>query len=319
MKKIIYSVLGLALLFTSCEDQLIQEPNTNKVANGFYTNETELEEAINAAYASLQFSGNYDLGMPAIGEIPGEDAYDETPANDGGRYGEIDQYSVIPQNSIIGDIWKHSYQGIQRANIVLNRIEEIPYQNESVKNSRHGEMLFIRALLYFNLVRVYGDVPLVIDEVNNPQDFFGQARTSKNEVYEQIILDLNTAIDLLPVRNEANKMRVVKTAGQALLGKVELTLGNYSEAKTQLLSVVNSGIHELVPVSDVFDVENELNREIIFAVQFASGINGNSEGTNAYKMFNPTGRIEGNMTGTKGHGVLKPDFYALYSDTDARK
>ncbi|WP_405296818.1 RagB/SusD family nutrient uptake outer membrane protein [Algibacter sp. Ld11] len=319
MKKIIYTVLALTLVITSCEDQLIQEPNTNKVSEGFYTNEAELEEAINSAYAALQFSGNYDIGIPSIGEIPGEDAYDETPANDGGNYGELDQYSVIAQNSIIANIWNHSYQGIQRTNIVLNRISDISFDDENVKNSRMGEMLFIRALLHFNLVRVYGDVPLVTEEVNNPQEYFGQTRTPQSEVYNQIISDLISAIDLLPVRTQTNKMRIVKTAGQTLLGKVQLTLGNYNEAKAQLLSVVNSGSHKLLPVEDVFAADNELNDEIIFAVQFASGINGNSEGTDAYRMFNPTGRIEGNMTGTKGHGVLKPDFYTLYSENDGRK
>ncbi|MDW5290971.1 RagB/SusD family nutrient uptake outer membrane protein [Formosa sp. PL04] len=319
MKKFTFSIFTMAVLLFSCENELVQTPNTNKVADGFYTNEAEIEEAINATYATLQFSGNYDIGMPSIGEIPGEDSYDETPANDGGNYGQLDLYNVISQNSIIANVWNHSYIGIQRANIVLNRINEIEYSNEDTKKSRIGEMYFLRALFYFNLVRVYGDVPIVLDEVNNPQDYFGQTRMAEAEVYNQIKEDLLEAIQLLPVRNETNKMRVVKTAGQALLGKVELTLGNYSQAQSNLQSVVNSGIHDLVAVNDVFAADNELNGEIIFAVQFSSGINGNSEGTDAYRMFNPTGRVEGNMTGTKGHGVLKPDFYKLYEDNDSRK
>ncbi|WP_434036343.1 RagB/SusD family nutrient uptake outer membrane protein [Formosa sp. 4Alg 33] len=319
MKKLIFSIFTISVLMFSCENELIQDPNTNKVADGFYTNEAEIEEAINATYAVLQFSGNYDIGLPSVGEIPGEDSYDETPANDGGNYGQLDLYNVIAQNSIIANIWNHSYIGIQRANIVLNRIESIEYSNEDTKNSRIGEMLFLRSLFYFNLVRIYGDVPLVTEEVSNPQEYFGQTRTSETEIYDQIKLDLITAIDLLPIRNESNKIRVVKTAGQALLGKVELTLGNYAEAKSILHSVVNSGIHDLVPIAEVFASDNELNSEIIFAVQFSSGVNGNSEGTDAYRMFNPTGRVEGNMTGTKGHGVLKPSFYKLYSDNDLRK
>jgi len=319
MKKIIFSVLTVALLTTSCEQELIQQPNTNKVADGFYSNESEIEEAVNATYAALQFRGNYDLGIPSIGEIPAEDAYDETPANDGGNYGELDNNDVIPQNAIIASVWKDSYIGIQRANTVLNRIQDIEYENKDIKDSRIGEMLFIRALMYFNLVRIFGDVPLVVDEVRNPQEYFGQTRTPKEEVYSQIISDLESAIDLLADRNETNKMRVVKTAGQALLGKVELTIGNYEMARTHLLAVKNKGIHTLVTAEEVFASDNELNNEVIFAVQFASGVNGNSEGTDAYRMFNPTGRIEGNMTGTKGHGVLKADFYKLYSETDARK
>lgn len=320
MKKLIYPILGLALTFLSCEQDLIQVPETDKVTDNFYTNEAELEEAVNAVYATLQFSGAYDIALPAIGELPGEDSYDETPANDGGNYGQLDQFNVLPRNSLIGNIWTDSYKGIQRANIVLERIEPIEYLDEAVKEARVGEMKFIRALYYFNLVRIYGDVPLVLEEVQNPQEYFGQARTPKAEVYDAIKQDLADAVPILPVRNESNKGRVTKSAAQTLKGKVELTLGNYTEAETSLLKIVNSGSHGLLSdVNEIFSTDNEWNKEIIFAVNFASGINSNSEGTDAYRMFNPTGRLEGNMTGTKGHGVLKNSFYELYSGNDQRK
>src|SRR5690606_38884122 len=135
-----------------------------------------------------------------------------------GVYGQLDQFNVISQSGLIQNIWEDSYKGIQRANIVLNRIIDISYENEQTKNSRIGEMKFIRALLYFNLVRVFGDVPLVTEEVTNPQDAFGQMRTPKEEVYDQIKTDLNEAITMLPARTESNKNRVVKTAAQALMG-----------------------------------------------------------------------------------------------------
>lgn len=319
--KHIYLLLTFPLLIVfGCEDELVQYPQTTKVSDNFYSNESEMEEAVNAVYATLQYAGIYDIGMPALGEIPGEDAYDETPANDGGVYGMLDLFNVIPQSSLIQDIWQDSYIGIQRANIVLNRIQEVPFGDDATKNARIGEMKFIRALLYFNLVRAFGDVPLVTEEVKNPQDYFGQLRTISSEVYAQIKTDLSEAIDELPDRTESNKMRVVKTAAQTLMGKVELTLGNYSAAKTILLEVVNSGAHSLLTEPAlIFSSSNELNDEIIFSIQFASGINSNSEGTDAYRMFNPTGRVVGNVTGTKGHGVLKSDFYLLYDALDKRK
>ncbi|SFW20068.1 Starch-binding associating with outer membrane [Sinomicrobium oceani] len=319
MKYNIYLLMLITLWMTSCSNELEQSPNTTKVADLFYANETELEEAVQAVYATLQFTGNFNTAMPAMGELPGEDAYDETPANDGGVYGQLDDYNVIAQNGLIADIWEDHYKGIQRANIVIDRIADIPYEDDAVKNSRIGEMKFIRALYYFDLVRIFGDVPLIIEEVTDPQQYFGQERTVVNEVYTQIITDLEEAIELLPRRTEGNKMRVVKTAAETLLAKVHLTLENYTEAKALLIEVINSGDHDLRPVSEVFSPDNELNKEIIFAVQFASGINSNSEGSDAYRMFNPTGRVVGNLTGTKGHGVLKADFYTLYQDSDARK
>ncbi|OQD41882.1 RagB/SusD family nutrient uptake outer membrane protein [Croceivirga radicis] len=320
MKKLLYiTSVVMAVGLISCENELIQNPTTTKVADNFYANEAEMEEAVNAVYAALQFTGNYDTAFPAVGELPGEDAYDETPANDGGNYGMLDDYNVIPQSSLIANVWEDAFKGIQRANIVLNRISDVAYTEEATKNARIGEMLFIRALLYFNLVRTFGDVPLITDEVVNPQEYFGQERTAVADVYAQIIADLEEAEGYLPVRTESNKGRVVKTAAQALLGKVYLTRQDFQAAKTSLTKVVDANVHQLVPVSEVFSLENELNDELIFVVQFASGINSNSEGSDAYRMFNPTARQEGSMAGTKGHGVLKPEFYELYTANDTRK
>lgn len=320
MKKYIsLTIAVLALGLVSCEKELIQNPTTTKVADNFYANEAEMEEAVNAVFATLQFTGVYDTAMPAVGELPGEDAYDETPANDGGNYGMLDDFIVIPQSSLIADVWEDTYKGIQRANIVLSRIQEVEFADAALKEARTGEMLFIRALLYFNLVRTFGDVPLIVDEVENPQEYFGQPRTPIEDVYAQIISDLQTAESLLPVRNENNRGRVVKTAAQALIGKVYLTRLNYSAARESLLKVVNSSSHNLIEVDRIFSIDNELNEELIFVVQYASGINSNGEGSDAYRMFNPTGRQDGGMAGTKGHGVLKPDFFALYDGTDSRK
>lgn len=321
MKLTFYIGVCALLCTTACTKELQLYPETEKVAGNFYRNEAEIEEAVNAAYAALQKQGVYDIGMLAVGEIPGEDAYDETPANDGGVYGMLDLYNVIPQSSLIQDIWQDSYIGIQRANIVLNRIPPIAFAKEENKNSRIGEMKFVRALLYFNLVRTYGDVPLVIEEVSNPQAFFGKGRIGKDKVYAQIRTDLTEAIDLLPYRNESNKGRVFKSSAQALLGKVEMTLGNLTTAKALFEEVIkpSAGLQLLSNPAEVFSLSNELNKEILFAVQFASGVNSNSEGTDAYRMFNPTGRVEGKITGTKGHGVLKGEFYNLYAANDKRK
>ena len=320
MKRISLLLPVILLSLVGCQKDLVQLPQTTKTADNFYSNETELEEAVKGVYATLQFTGNYNTGIPAIGELPGEDAYDETPANDNGYYGQLDDVNVISQNGIIQDNWADSYTGIQRANIVLNRIQNISYKDSTVKSARIGEMKFIRALYYFNLVRIYGDVPLVTKEITNPIASFGQSRAPKADIYKQIELDLNDAIAVLPVRTTANKMRVVKTAAQTLLGKVKLTQKDYASAETLLLAVESSGVHQLLTdVTTVFPVANELNNEIIFSVQFASGLNSNTEGSDAYRMFNPTGRIVGSMTGTKGHGVLKSSFYNLYDATDKRK
>lgn len=312
------NICFVTIILFSCSNKLEQVPKTDKVSQDFYQTESEIEGAVNGVYATLQFGGNYDHGIPAIGELGGEDAYDQTPANDGGYYGQIADHHVVDDNAIISDNWEDSYKGIQRASIVLNQIEDVDFENNEKKDHRKGEVKFIRALYYFNLVRIYGDVPLVVDEVEDPLESFGQERTDKSEVYDQIIEDLSNAVDLLPKTNDDG--RADKTAAQALLGKVYFTLDKNSEAKTLFEDVVNSGEHELLSnVEDIFSVDNELNKEIIFAVQFASGLSANSEGTDAYRLFNPSDRVENGMSGTKGHGVIKADFINSFDDDDKRK
>ncbi|MEL6255605.1 MAG: RagB/SusD family nutrient uptake outer membrane protein, partial [Bacteroidota bacterium] len=224
----------------ACENDLFIDPITEKSVSNFFESEIEIEEAINGVYSTLQFRGLYNLYIPAIGEIPSDNTFDEVPANDGGRYGQLDEFTTITSNDIITDIWKDSYIGIQQTNVVLNRIEAIPFQEENIRNARIGELKFIRALLYFNLVRIYGDVPLVIEETTDPTIYFGQGRTPLIEVYSQIQKDLTESIPLLPLEAD-DPGRVIKTAAEGLLAKVKLTLADYEGAKSLLESVINSG------------------------------------------------------------------------------
>ena len=320
MKKIINKILVTGGLFcllgvTSCTKELNQQPITSKSLTNFLTTETEVEEYVNAVYGTLQLNGLYGLYLPAIGEIPSDNTFDEVPANDSGMYGQLDQFTTVASNGMLSDLWKNSYQGIQRANTVLNRIDGISYASAATKQARKGEMHFVRALLYFNMVRVFGDVPLVIKETTNPNEFFGQGRTNKDLVYAQIISDLTNAIQELPA-STTTPGKAVKTAAQSLIGKVYLTLGKFAESKAVLTDVVASGKHTLLAEpADIFALNNKNNSEIIFAVQFASGINGNSEGSSAYQQFSPSGTI----SGAKGHNLPTKSFYQLYSASDKRK
>jgi hypothetical protein len=317
MKKLflLTTLLGSTLLTSSCEDKLFQEPQTSKVLNNFLRSETEAEEYVNAVYANLQANGLYGLFLPAFTEIQSDNTYDEVPANDDGIYGQLDQFTAIPSNSLISSVWTQSYQTIQRANVVLNRIGSISYATDATRQARIGEMKFIRALLYFNLVRLYGDVPLVTQETSDPNAYFGQGRTASTQVYDQIKKDLSEAISVLPATT-SQPGRVVKTAAQALLAKVHLTLKSYSDAQTLLQTVVSSGQHTLMSnPADVFSISNENNKEILFAVQFASGVNGNTEGSTLFQQYAPSGTV----SGAKGHNLPTKSLYALYNSADKRK
>ena len=312
--KSIYFVGLTFLLFTSCSDELDIVPITEKSASNFYSTEQEIESAIAGAYAQLQDGGLYGLDIIGVGEISGEDSFEEIAANDGGRFGQLDDFSTNAGNDLVGDIWKESYIGIQRVNVVLGRIDEIDYADPSVKTARIGEMQFLRGLLYFNLVRLYGNVPLVLEETTNPSDFFGQGRTSQAEVYAQIELDLNNAIQNLPTTKSFG--RPAAGAAYALLADVLMNQGKYSDAVTNFDIIVKSNEYSLMPTTaDIFGVVNEGNPEVLFEVQFASGVNGNNEGSPAAAQFRPSGTT----ANAKGHNLPSEEFVNLFEEGDTRK
>lgn len=317
--KITYALL-ITVVIWSCESELDQNPITQRDASSFFSNETEIESAILGTYATLQYddannvAGLYNFDIIGAGEIQSDNTFDEVPANDDGRFGQLDQFTTIPGNNLVGLIWQQSYVAIQRANVVLNRIGDIPFEDEIVKNNRIGEMNFVRALMYFNLVRLYGDVPLVTLETIDPNDAFGQGRTSMTEVYSKIETDLLTAIPLLPNTNISG--RPSKGAAQALLGKIYLTLGQFGNAATQLQAVVSSGNYSLVnDVTSIFGEENEDNSEMLFVVKFTSGLNGDAEGSSAFSQYSPSGTV----ANAKGHNLPTVALYNLYDDSDLRK
>lgn len=312
--KYIAILMVAVLFFSSCSDELDLVPITERAANNFYSTEPEQETAIAGVYAQLQNGGLYGLDLIGVGEISAEDAFEEIAANDGGRFGQLDDFSTNPGNDLVGDIWRESYEGIQRVNVVLSRMDDIEYEEAALKSIRIGEMRFVRALLYYNLVRLYGDVPLVLEETVNPSDFFGQGRTAVTEVYTQIETDLNEAIQLLPV--EKGSGRPAKGAAQALLADVQMTLGNYDLAVSNLAAVVNAGTYSLAPTtSQIFGVANENNSEVVFEVQFASGVNGNTEGSPAASQFRPSGTT----ANAKGHNLPSSEFVSLYEEEDTRQ
>lgn len=308
-------VILVCLLAGACTKQLDQSPTTSKVASQFFTTQSEAEEYINAVYGTLQRVGLYGQYVPVLAEISSDNTWDQVPSNDDGYAGQLDLFTTIPSNGILSQNWSDSYVAIQRANVVLNRIGAITYQADSIKTARIGAMKFIRALIYFNLVRTFGDVPLVTKETVNTNAYFGQGRTPKDTIYTQILQDLNEAIPALqPVADQ--KGGVVKTAAEALLGKVYLTLGQYQNAISTLNKVVASGTHSLLPnTANIFSLTNENNAEIIFAVQFAAGVNGNTEGSPLQQQTSPSGF----ESGAKGHNLPTLYLYNKYSNPDLRK
>ena len=309
MKKII--LLLTQFLMFSCVDQLEINPTTEKVSNNFFRNEEEIESGILGTYAVLQGSHLYGLDLIGAGEVSGEDATEESLSNDGGRFGELETLTIAPVNDLVAGIWRESYVAIQRANTILNRITDIEFNSESTKEARIGEMKFVRGLLYFNLVRLYGDIPLVLSEVANPLKSFGQGKTSISEVYAQIEQDLSEAISELPLEKSPGRPAI--GAAQALLADVYMTQARYAEALALYETIVSSGEYQLVPsTANIFGIENEGNSEVLFEVQFATGLDGNNEGSPSFSQFRPSGTVSNG----KGHNLPSFAFVSLYDQVN---
>lgn len=318
MKKIqkIIPVLLTVFLFLSCTDDFINIPPKSEVTvENFYKTENDLEQAVTAAYAALQSDNQYRLNFLYLMEVRSDNSYyeDITQTN----VSDFDFFREATNNTVLDNTWKTCYIGIQRCNIVLNRIDAIA-MDENKKTIRKGEVKFIRALTYFNMVRMWGELPIVLEEIDNPFNSYSHTRQPVTEVYEAIINDLEEAIEALPV-NQNEIGRVTKGAALTLLGKVYLTREDWGNAIVTLKQVESIGYQILPNYAAVFDAENENNQESIFEIQFASGFDG--EGSLFMRAHTPDGNttLLSGVTAGVGFNIPTQDLFDAYSDSDLRK
>jgi hypothetical protein len=311
MKKIKNIILIIAVIFTytACENDLNTAPEDRFTTGSFYKNASDLEAAVNAAYGGLQKNGLYGFNYHILMETRTDNTFEEEPSNSGG-FGDVDLFNRVTTNGVFRKTWVDSYVTIQAANIVLNRIDAISDMDSALKEIRKGEVKFIRALVYYNLVNLYGGIPLVLEETSNPTDYFGQGRASVQEIFNQIIIDLTEASSSLPESNDIG--RANKAAALILLGKAHLTLGNALDAETALRGV--TGYPFINTYTNLFGIDNENNAGSIFEVQFQSGINGGEEGSKFASKFNSQ-----KNPGSKGNNIITQDLLDSFEAGDLRR
>lgn len=325
MRKIYLILLG-ALLFSSCgKDFLELNPISSASVNIFYKTPADIENAVIASYASLRGGGGSWTGYGGLISYYGDMHSDiaNTFLTTDSRGLTTFEITAQPGNNDghLYPFWTSSYAGILRCNIVMNRIGSVK-MDETLASQRVGEVKFIRALYYFTLVRLFGDVPLVLNEVSI-DEAYKIGRTPSSEVYKAIIQDLKDAIEVLPAKDAylAKDMgRATKGAAQALLGKVYLTIKDYANAKTYLETVITSGKYNLVAdYAKIYGPENENNIESIFEIQYKGGGTGTgSRFVNDYGPRNSAAVVVGNG---EGWGRNRPNvtMIASYEQGDARK
>jgi len=256
---------------TGCDNILTMEPHNAISSTQYFKNGNEVDQAVIGIYAKLQDMYNNQY---IFTEVRSDNTINQF--NDANRGPHpiwlIDEFTNTPSNVYMEPYWQDIYQGIQRANTVLNNIGDVQFENSDLKDQLTGEAKFLRAFYYFDLVRLFGDVPLVLDQIKSPDAAFASldSRTDVEKVYQQIIKDVKDAAGLLPqTYSSSNKGRATEGAARTLLSVIYLTRKNYSEARNELENVKNLGYALLPNYADLFNPDNKYNQEAIFDVSYA--------------------------------------------------
>ena len=299
------STLLMLLLLAGCKKEFLEKSPPDALTEvGFYNSAERAQLGVNAIYVSLQSA--WSINLYRIYDVPsGEVLLSNTVPL------EYNNFTYFPALNQIHDTWRGLYEGVYRSNLAIANIPGINMA-EALKNQYVGEAKFLRALFYFDLVNIFGAVPLVTQPLPNT-DASLIARTPVADVYKVIIADLLAAEAGLPVSySGANLGRVTKGAAQALLGKVYLYNKDYANAEKYFLLVINSGKYGLMDnFQEVWHRSFENNKESIFEVQFADIGGSGSNGRNG--SYLPA------VNGATGSGLASSSSYLIAMINDPRR
>lgn len=297
--------LAALLMLGSCGDNFFNlEPNFEVPVGKLETAE-DFSVEVMGCYAKLQSQVNFYLECC---EYRSDNLYLDAPTTGTQDRYDIDQFKDVASNGILETYWANFNNGVYRCNLLLDQIAGADI-DPVIKAQYQGEAMFLRSFTYFNMYRTWGGVPTT-RRVVTVEEALKIGRSSNDEMYELIAGDLQEIIDkqMLPVayQNSADLGRVTMGAAKALLAKVYLTFGKAREAATLLEGMIGS-YALLENIADVFDVNNKMNDEIIFAVRFNKEIVDEGHGY----WFSIT-----NLTDDSGQSATLKN---LYEDGDARK
>ncbi|MDD5508140.1 MAG: RagB/SusD family nutrient uptake outer membrane protein [Bacteroidales bacterium] len=270
MKKITYLLIAGALLFGSCNDFLDIEPTDSISDTEAIKDKTGVNRAITGSYNALQQTGSYGRYLVIVQDLAADNLKWTGTTQD---YGQIDNNQIPAENVIIDGIWASAYDCINRVNNVIYRLPDIGDLTPDERDSYDGEALFLRGLCYFNLVELFGGVPLKVQPTLDLSNI-DQARNTVDAVYDQIIEDLLDAEQKLP--SSSSPGRASAFSATALLARVYLTrfhLGNDPSfaqlAIDKATHVINEGGHSLAAsLEDLFTGnDTESLFEVVFDAQ----------------------------------------------------
>jgi hypothetical protein len=310
-KSILYGLLFLALMLTgnSCTQEFLElEPKTGLTEASYYKNEEQALLAVTAVYDAYSVQ-NWQFA-PVMSDIWSDDAFcGGSDATDMAQWQDMEMFKMEPENNSSSDLWNRCYSGIYRANLYLQKQEGVEWITDGLKERFEGEVKFLRAYFYWDLVRHYGWVPLISEVLPSIEDYKSIPQNTPDEIFTFIAGDLLAAVAIVPPDIPAAETgRISKAAVQALMARIYLyhtgmsaysglgltseqwsdgtTAINKAYVQTALDEIITGPRYSLVPdYADLFDWENQNNSESILEIQYSDkaksgdwggwGINGN--------------------------------------------
>jgi starch-binding outer membrane protein, SusD/RagB family len=296
MKKIVSITLAAAavgmVLFTSC-NKLSESPQGSLLPSEFFKTQADAVAAVTATYSTLSTDINNDFpiygrNLNLLIDNPSDNQV-YSPSNTNPDVRALGTATYTSTNDRVHKIYAQLYWGIDKANLAIDGVATIPAAQFSSYSQLNliREARFIRALYYFDLVRLFGDVPLVIHDAGTIANArILVARTSKDTVYKQIITDLDSAALLPATQTSTNAGRVTSGAALALLGKVYVQQRDWPNAVATLKQVITAGTTGIPSATgvfgydlfskftDAFQAATKNGKEHVFSAQFNGGVGG---------------------------------------------
>ena len=270
--RFIIFVLSLSIItLSSCSEKFL-EVESNVETESDITSDQAVE-LVNATYNIFLQWGMSSFSWIGVSSIVSDDAEKGSDPGDTGTDKHLlDALTYDATTLSVAEVWELHYDGIQRANQAINRIELFTDLEQGLKERLLGEAKFLRALMYFRLVKMYGGVPLIagVPDLDAPlEEILGRA--TKEETYAFIEADLQEAINLLPDKSEypmSELGRATKGAAKALLAKVSMYQNKWQEVMTLTTEIMQSGEYGLTPnYEDIWKEISENNEESLFEIQ----------------------------------------------------
>lgn len=331
---IVTAIIAVSIINSCKKDFLNKTPITELIGNDVLKTETDYSNLLNSAYQPIQWQV-YNYPSTHMFPVMWQDIRADNCLSQWASYwaaGAVldDLRNINSNNTNVAALWKKWYTAIGRANTAIHFVSGFKdFTTPGLQDRLVAEAKFVRAFAYFELIKMFGDVPLIVDYIGSTSDNLKFPRSPQAIVYAQIEKDLGEAYPVLPVSyaDPVDKGRATQGAALTLLAKAELYQKKWDMAKKYTEMVMALGIYHLEPhFADNWDLNNEYGQESIFEIGYISGVfnGGYDNSPDAFKnkgdaYYQNFGFIFNGAYGGFGNGVPREELIKLYQPGDTRE